>query len=131
MTTSASRLQTAQPSRSFPEAFQIAKWPHWWERDLSLCRDSQHILQPKSTEQNCRDWLPLGQSSSIQWPTNNDNDQRIFFWMYNNSIFLIWKSFSFFLFYSSICNKLLGITYLCPHNELVHLPYIAVASNTK
>ena len=26
---------------------------------------------------------------------------------------------------------LLGITKLFPHNELVHLPYIAVATNTK
>ena len=25
----------------------------------------------------------------------------------------------------------LGITHLYPHNELVHLPYIAVATNTK
>ena len=28
-------------------------------------------------------------------------------------------------------NVLLGITHLCPHNELVHLPYIAVATNTR
>ena len=27
--------------------------------------------------------------------------------------------------------KLLGITHLSPHNELVHLPYIAVAANTR
>ena len=27
--------------------------------------------------------------------------------------------------------KLLGITHLFPHNELVHLPYIAVATNTR
>ena len=26
---------------------------------------------------------------------------------------------------------LLGITHLFPHNELVHLPYIAVATNTR
>ena len=26
---------------------------------------------------------------------------------------------------------MLGITYLSPHNELVHLPYIAVATNTR
>ena len=28
-------------------------------------------------------------------------------------------------------NLLLGITHLFPHNELVHLPYIAVATNTR
>ena len=27
--------------------------------------------------------------------------------------------------------KVLGITHLFPHNELVHLPYIAVANNTR
>ena len=27
--------------------------------------------------------------------------------------------------------KMLSITHLFPHNELVHLPYIAVATNTK
>ena len=26
---------------------------------------------------------------------------------------------------------MLGITHLFPHNELVHLPYIAIATNTK
>ena len=30
-----------------------------------------------------------------------------------------------------IIQNLLGITHLFPHNELVHLPYIAVATNTR
>ena len=34
-------------------------------------------------------------------------------------------------YYSYACIYLLGITHLTPHNELVHLPYIAVATNTR
>ena len=28
-------------------------------------------------------------------------------------------------------NSMFGITHLFPHNELVHLPYVAVATNTR
>ena len=30
-----------------------------------------------------------------------------------------------------MCVCVLGITHLSPHNELVHLPYVVVATNTR
>ena len=40
-------------------------------------------------------------------------------------------SFMFHNFFSSLERSMLGITHLSPYNKLVHLPYIAVATNTR
>ena len=73
--------------------------------------------------------LSYNAKSPQYWVEQNSNDNYLVSQELTYYSFARSDSLSNYRYYIYI--YMLGITHLFPHNELVHLPYIAVATNTR